>query len=180
MEKKELEKAKELFKELIDLYELDVDELTPERLAHFWRDNLSGAKEPPDIKLFPTKHNEMVIERGIKFTSYCRHHLLPFQGTVDIGYIPNGQIIGLSRLIRIVNYFSNRTQLQEDLTSQIADYLFEDLQFSGTGVVIKARHSCMEILDSDKRSDSETVTSAVRGLFMNNYSVKEEFQRLIK
>ena len=155
---------------------------TPERVAKSWeyiargydqnvRDVINGA-------LFEENARGMVIVRDIEFYSMCEHHLLPFFGVAHIGYIPDKKLLGISKIPRIVDMFARRLQLQERLTQQIADTLFEILQPKGLGVVMEARHMCMQMRGVQK-SRSITTTSAVLGEFHDEAETREEFLRMI-
>ena len=128
--------------------------------------------------LFNETHHNMVLVRDIEFYSLCEHHMLPFFGKVHIAYIPNGHIVGLSKLARVVDVFARRLQVQERMTEQIVDALEEELQPSGVGVVLDARHLCMMMRGVEKQ-DSSTITSAMRGSFLNDQRTREEFLRLV-
>ena len=154
---------------------------TPKRVAKAWTHWCKGYHENPAeiLKVFydgSESYNQMVTVKEIPFYSHCEHHLAPFFGTCTISYIPNGKIVGLSKLSRIVNMFANRLQVQERLTSQIADTLFEHLQPLGVGVSIKARHLCMESRGICQQGH-HTVTTALKGLILNDASTKAEFLR---
>jgi len=150
---------------------------TPMRAAEAWFFELCQGKtgDAPKITLFKQPGDSgMVILNHIPVKSMCAHHLLPFVGEASVGYVMEDQIIGLSKLSRIVDYFSRRPQVQEDLTNQIADFL-EDLKASGVGVVIKASHLCMVLRGTNH--ESEMVTSALRGVFLDA-EVRAEFLKL--
>jgi GTP cyclohydrolase I len=127
--------------------------------------------------LFAEKHEQMVLVRDIEFYSLCEHHMLPFFGKVHIAYIPNGTIVGLSKLPRIVDVFARRLQVQERLTEQIADALQSVLEPSGVGVVVEAAHLCM-MMRGVERQNSQTITSALRGQFRDCPMTRAEFLRL--
>jgi GTP cyclohydrolase IA len=129
--------------------------------------------------LFQEAYDEMVVVRDIEFYSLCEHHMLPFFGTVHIGYIPNGRVVGLSKLPRVVDVFSHRLQVQERLTDQIADALYEALQPKGVGVVVQGAHLCMMMRGVQKQG-AETVTSAMRGSFKTDASTRNELLSLVK
>ena len=120
----------------------------------------------------------MIVLRDIPFHSMCEHHLLPFVGKAHVGYIPAGRIVGLSKLARVVEGFARRPQLQERLTSQIADAIDDAIRPTGVGVVIEAQHFCM-IMRGVKKPGSVMITSAMRGLFRNNAPTRAEFLGLI-
>src|ERR1041385_8601044 len=155
---------------------------TPRRVAKAWKFLTSGYKQ--DIKkvlngaVFTEKYNEMVIVKDIDFFSLCEHHLLPFYGKAHIAYIPNGKILGLSKLPRIVEVFSKRLQVQERMTQQIADTLYETLEPDGVAVVIEARHLCMMMRGVEKQHSVAT-TSAMLGSFREDERTRNEFLNLI-
>ena len=123
------------------------------------------------------KHDQMVTVRDIPIYSHCEHHLAPIFGTVTISYIPNGKIVGLSKLSRLADMYARRLQVQERLTDQIADALFEHLEAKGVGVVIKARHMCMESRGICQQGH-HTVTTALRGAMKDEPDTRAEFLRL--
>ena len=128
--------------------------------------------------LFEEQHNSMILVRDIELYSLCEHHLLPFFGRAHVAYIPNGRIVGLSKLPRIVEVFARRLQVQERLTDQIADAIMEVLEPHGVGVLIEAVHLCMAMRGVEKQN-SRTVTSAVRGIFRSDIRSREEVLRLV-
>ena len=128
--------------------------------------------------IFNEDHEEMILVRDIEMYSLCEHHLLPFFGRAHVAYMPNGRLIGLSKLPRIVEVFARRLQVQERLTDQIADAIMETLEPQGVGVVIEAAHLCMMMRGVEKQS-SRTVTSAVRGIFRSDSKTRSEFLRLV-
>ena len=123
--------------------------------------------------------SEMVVEKDITFYSTCEHHLLPFYGKVHIGYIPDGKVVGLSKLARTVEVFARRLQLQEQLTGQIADALMEHMQAKGAIVMIEAEHMCMT-MRGIKKPGSQTVTLARRGVFETDPALEERFFRMLE
>ena len=127
--------------------------------------------------VFAEAHDNMVMVRDIEMYSLCEHHLLPFFGKVHVAYVPDGKIIGLSKLPRIVEVFARRLQVQERLTQQIADAVCDVLQPRGVGVVIEASHLCMMMRGVEKQNSS-TITSALRGVFRDDARTREEFLRL--
>jgi GTP cyclohydrolase IA len=155
---------------------------TPRRIADMYAEVFAGLSIYPSEYLkvgFEERHKEMIVLRDIPFNSVCEHHLLPFVGTAHIGYIPAGRIVGLSKLARVVEGFAKRPQLQERLTSQIADTIVEALNPSGVGVVIEAQHFCM-IIRGVKKPGSTMVTSAMRGLFKTNPPTRAEFLEFLR
>ncbi|HZS93252.1 MAG TPA: GTP cyclohydrolase I FolE [Chloroflexota bacterium] len=139
-------------------------------------------RDPLDVvgdALFFEDYDEMVVVRDIEFYSLCEHHLLPFFGCVHVAYIPNGRIVGLSKLPRLVDVFTHRLQVQERLTTQIAEALEEVLEPQGVAVVIEASHLCMMMRGVQKQA-ARTLTSAVRGTFKNDPTVRAEFFDLVK
>ena len=127
--------------------------------------------------VFEESHQSMIMVRDIEVYSLCEHHLLPFFGRAHVAYIPNGKIVGLSKLPRIVEVFARRLQVQERLTDQVADAVMEILQPQGVGVVIEAAHFCMMMRGVEKQN-SRTVTSALRGVFRDDPKTRDEFLRL--
>ncbi len=154
---------------------------TPERVAKSLAWLTSGyAADVASVVgegVFAEDHDQMVMVRDIEMYSLCEHHLLPFFGKVHVAYVPNGKIIGLSKLPRIVEVFARRLQVQERLTQQIADAICEVLQPRGVGVVIEASHLCMMMRGVEKQNSS-TITSALRGVFRDDARTREEFLRL--
>jgi GTP cyclohydrolase I len=155
---------------------------TPERVETSMRWLTRGyeqtAAEVVGDALFAEEHEGMVLVKGIEMYSLCEHHLLPFFGTCHIAYIPNGRVVGLSKLPRIVEVFSRRLQVQERLTDQIAGAIDEVLEPHGVGVVIEASHLCMMMRGVEKQG-SKTITSALRGAFKEDPRTRDEFMRLV-
>ncbi len=136
--------------------------------------------EPADVvgdALFEAEHQNMVMVRDIEIYSLCEHHMLPFFGRAHVAYIPDGRIVGLSKLARIVDVYARRLQVQERLTDQIADALMDIVRPAGCGVVVEAAHFCMMMRGVEKQN-SRTVTSALRGVFRDDGRTREEFLRL--
>ncbi|MFA5056098.1 MAG: GTP cyclohydrolase I FolE [Dehalococcoidia bacterium] len=155
---------------------------TPRRIAEMYAEVFRGMTEDPREVLsvgFEEGHHEMVILKDIPFYSMCEHHLLPFYGMAHIGYIPKGRVVGASKLGRVVEIIAKRPQLQERLTTQIADSIVEALQPQGVAVVIEAEHMCMT-MRGVKKPGSNIVTSAMRGIFRSNAVTRSEFLSLIK
>ncbi len=154
---------------------------TPARVARMYKELFCGLRDDPSVhlrKFFTEKYDEMVLVRDISFNSMCEHHLLPFTGVAHIGYVPNGKVVGLSKLARVVESVSHRPQVQERMTEQIANLLIEELDVKGVAVVIEATHSCMTIRGV-RKPGSICVTSAMKGLFRSNLSSRAEVMNLI-
>ncbi len=154
---------------------------TPARVARMYAELFSGLHSDPAIhlkKFFTEEYDEMVLVRDITFNSMCEHHMLPFYGKAHIGYVPNGKVVGLSKLARVVEEFSRRPQVQERMTEQIANLLIDELDVKGVAVVIEASHSCMSIRGI-RKPGSLCVTSAMKGLFRTNLSSRSEVMTLI-
>jgi GTP cyclohydrolase I len=157
---------------------------TPQRVAEMYAELFMGLDMDPAKELsvgFEEGHREMVILRDIPFYSMCEHHLLPFYGTVHVGYIPNssGRVVGGSKLARVVEIFAKRPQIQERMTSQIADAIVNGLKPDGVGVLVKAEHLCM-IMRGIKKPGSAIVTSALRGTFRSKAETRAEFFALLQ
>ncbi len=154
---------------------------TPARVARMYAELFSGLHEDPRVhlrKAFTEKYDEVVLVRDIAFHSVCEHHLLPFMGRAHVAYIPDGRVLGLSKMGRIVEVVSRRPQVQERLTETIADLLVEELGAKGVAVVVEAVHTCMTIRGI-RKPGSECVTSAMKGLFRSNVSSRAEVLSLI-
>ncbi len=154
---------------------------TPARVARMYAELFEGLHADPRQhlkKFFTEKYDEIVLVRDISFNSMCEHHLLPFIGKAHVGYIPDGRVIGLSKLARIVEVIARRPQVQERLTDSIADLLVDELNVKGVAVVVEATHTCMTIRGV-RRPESLCVTSAMRGLFRSNLSSRSEVMALI-
>jgi len=155
---------------------------TPRRVAAAYAELFAGLRDDPRRHLrvtFDEDHREMVVLRDIPFSSTCEHHLLPFTGRAHVGYIPNGRIVGLSKLARMIEGYARRPQVQERLTSEIANAIMEELQPSGCGVMIEAVHTCMTIRGVEKPG-STMVTSAMRGGFRNRPETRAEFLAIVR
>ncbi|MEW6034343.1 MAG: GTP cyclohydrolase I FolE [Chloroflexota bacterium] len=156
---------------------------TPSRVAEMYAELFAGMDMDPRAELavgFEEGHREMVLLRDIPFYSMCEHHLLPFYGVAHVGYIPNknGRVVGASKMARVVEVFAKRPQLQERMTTQIADTIMEALQPAGVAVVIQAEHLCMT-MRGIKKPGSNVVTSATRGLFRTRAATRAEFLSLV-
>ena len=151
---------------------------TPRRVARMYSELLAGYKVEPAAMvngaLFDVKYDEMVLVRDIEFYSLCEHHLLPFTGRVHVAYIPNGKVLGLSKIPRVVDMYARRLQVQERMTRQIADFLRDLLKPQGVAVVVEAMHLCM-MMRGVKKNDARMTTSAMHGAFRANLATREEF-----
>ena len=154
---------------------------TPGRVARMYAEMFSGLHADPREhlqKFFTEKYDEVVLVRDISFCSMCEHHLLPFTGQAHIGYMPDGKVVGLSKLARVVEVIARRPQVQERMTEQIADLLVSELNAKGVAVVVEATHSCMTIRGV-RKPGSLCVTSALKGIFRSNLSSRSEIMQLI-
>ena len=155
---------------------------TPLRVAEMYAELFAGlAMDPQEIlrTSFEERHEDLVVLRDIPFHSLCEHHLLPFFGNVQVGYIPNGRVAGLSKIARVVDAFAWRLQLQERLTGQVADCILETLRPDGMAVVVEAEHLCLS-LRGVKKPGTRVVTSAVRGQFERSAVTRSEFLSLVQ
>lgn len=155
---------------------------TPDRIARMCREIYGGLYEDAAIHLkkqFSVERNDIVIEKDITFYSVCEHHLLPFYGKAHIGYLPNGKVVGLSKLARTVDVFARRPQIQEKMTAQIAQALEENLNPQGVIVMLEAEHTCMT-MRGIKKPGSKTVTMVTTGVFENNYELQNRFLAMVK
>jgi GTP cyclohydrolase I len=154
---------------------------TPARVARMYAELFSGLHEDPRVhlqKFFTEKYDEIVLVRDIGFESVCEHHLMPFVGKAHIGYLPNGRVIGLSKLARVVEGISRRPQVQERMTEAIADLLMQELEARGVAVVLEAVHTCMTIRGV-RKPGSVCVTSAMKGAFRSSPTTRAEIMTLI-
>ena len=154
---------------------------TPERIARMYEEIYGGLTEDAGVhlaKTFTVEHSEMVLEKDITFYSTCEHHLLPFYGKAHIAYIPDGRVVGLSKLARTVEVYARRPQIQEQLTGQIADALEKYLEPKGVMVMIEAEHMCMT-MRGIKKPGSKTVTVAKRGVFAEEEALQNTFFRML-
>ena len=155
---------------------------TPLRVAKMYEEIFSGLTETADEHLsrtFTANGSEMIIEKDITFYSTCEHHLMPFFGKAAIAYIPNGKVVGISKLARTVEVFAKRPQIQEQLTAQIADAIMKNLDTKGVIVAIEAEHTCMT-MRGVKKPGTKTFTLAARGVFENDSELRSTFLNIIK
>jgi GTP cyclohydrolase I len=154
---------------------------TPDRVARMYAEMFRGLRQDPKEflqKTFTQKYDEIVLEKDIAFESMCEHHLLPFIGKAHIAYLPNGRIVGLSKLARVVEAFARRPQVQERMTEELADLLMDQLDAKGVAVILEATHTCMTIRGV-RKPGSICTTSAMRGTFRTNQSTRAELMALI-
>src|SRR5579884_3249217 len=154
---------------------------TPARVARMYAELFAGLhRDPRELlrKKFTQKYDEMVLVKDIRFESCCEHHLLPFLGKAHIAYLPNGRIVGLSKLARVVEVLARRPQVQERMTEELADLLMDELGARGVGVILEASHTCMTVRGV-RKPDSGCTTSAMRGTFRSNPSTRSELMALI-
>ncbi len=155
---------------------------TPRRIADMYQEIFAGLEQDPFQELavgFEEGHQEMVILKDIPFYSMCEHHFLPFYGVAHVGYIPNGRVVGISKIARVVEILAHRPQLQERLTTQVAETLAAALQPEGVAVVIQAEHLCMT-MRGVKKPGSNVITSATRGRFRQSPITRSEFLSLLQ
>ena len=154
---------------------------TPDRIARMYGEVFGGMYEDASehlSRVFTVDNNEMVLEKDIVFYSMCEHHLLPFYGKAHVAYIPDGKVVGLSKLARTVEVYARRPQIQEQMTGQIADAIMEHLAPKGAMVVIEAEHMCMT-MRGIKKPGSKTVTMACRGEFAENEGLQNRFYQML-
>lgn len=155
---------------------------TPDRIARMYTEVFSGMEEDaavPLSKVFTVDNSEMVLEKDIVFYSMCEHHMMPFFGKAHVAYIPEGRVVGLSKLARTVEIYAKRLQIQERMTEQIADALMEYLTPKGAMVVLEAEHMCMT-MRGVKKPGSRTVSIATRGMFRDNAELQERFFQMLR
>jgi GTP cyclohydrolase I len=154
---------------------------TPDRVARMYAELFSGLHKDPRLllqKTFTQKYDEVVLVKDIEFASVCEHHLLPFTGKAHIAYLPQGTIVGLSKLARVVEVLSRRPQVQERMTEELADLLMHELDARGVAVIVEASHSCMTVRGV-RKENSVCTTSAMRGAFKDNQSTRAELMALV-
>jgi GTP cyclohydrolase I len=154
---------------------------TPQRVARMYEEMFAGLRQDPATvlkKSFLEKYDEIVLVKDITFESMCEHHLLPFFGKAHVAYLPNGKIVGLSKLARAVEILARRPQVQERMTESLADLIMNELDARGVGVVLEASHTCMSIRGV-RKPGSVCTTSAMRGSFRSNLSTRAELMALI-
>lgn len=155
---------------------------TPDRIARMYEELAGGYTDDPAVHLHKRFHvasNDMVMEKDIPFYSFCEHHMLPFYGTAAVAYIPNGEVVGLSKIARTLEVYAKRFQLQERLTAQLADVFMEELKPQGVMVLVEAEHLCMT-MRGIKKPGTKTVTVVTRGVFEGNEQLKTDFYRMLE
>lgn len=180
------EKVKEAIRLLLEGIGEDVNREglldTPDRIARMYEEICGGMEEDAGVhlsKVFSVDNNEMVLEKDIVFYSMCEHHLMPFYGKAHVAYIPNGKVVGLSKLARTVEVYAKRLQIQEQMTGQIADAIMQHLEPQGVMVVVEAEHMCMT-MRGVKKPGSKTVSIATRGVFEEDKTLQERFFQMLK
>ncbi len=180
------EPLEDLIRHLLELIGEDPDreglQRTPERVARMYAELTEGYRVDPialvNDALFDVDYDEMVVVRDIEFYSLCEHHMLPFFGRAHVAYIPNGKVLGLSKIPRVVEMYARRLQVQERMTEQIADFLEDLLHPHGVAVVIEAAHMCA-MMRGVKKANARMVTSALRGVFRRDERTRNEFLSLV-
>ena len=155
---------------------------TPDRIARMYTEILSGMTEEPSeplSRVFTVENSKMVLEKDIVFHSMCEHHMLPFYGKVHVAYLPDGKVVGLSKLARTVEIYAKRLQVQERMTNQIADAIMEHLAPKGVMIVVEAEHMCMTMRGVQKPG-SKTVTTIVKGVFADDYTLQQTFLQMVR
>lgn len=155
---------------------------TPDRIARMYSEIFSGMEEDAGehlSKVFTVENNEMVLERDIVFYSMCEHHMMPFYGRAHVAYIPDGRVVGLSKLARTVEVYARRLQIQERMTGQIADAILQELKPQGVMVVLEAEHMCMT-MRGVKKPGSRTVSIATRGIFEQDTNLQNRFLQMLR
>lgn len=155
---------------------------TPDRIARMYEELAGGYTDDPARHLqkrFHVDNNDMVMEKDIRFYSFCEHHMLPFYGTAAIAYIPNGQVVGLSKIARTLEVYAKRFQLQERLTAQVADVFMKELHPQGVMVLVEAEHMCMT-MRGIKKPGTKTVTVVTRGVFDGDETLQNSFYRMLE
>lgn len=186
MDEKSLERIAAAVREILLAVGEDPDReglrATPKRVARMYEEAFHGMDAKVDDlfkTVFEEKYDEMVVLRDIAFHSMCEHHLLPFMGKAHVAYLPKGRVIGISKIARVVDAFAHRPQVQERLTSQIADKIMAELAPRGVAVILEANHTCMTIRGV-KKPGAVMITSAVRGLFKTNPATRAEAMSLLR
>lgn len=165
-----------------DLISNEVIENTPERIETFYKEIFSGLLlNPYDFlkRTFPIQNNDLIIEKNISFHSMCEHHFLPFFGKISIGYVPNNKIVGFGDIIKVIEAYCKRPQLQERLCDEIAETIYKGLECQGVYILMEAEHMCMT-MRGVKSIGTKVTTTSSKGIFNTNNSLKTEFLTLVK
>ena len=183
MDKEKIQEAVRLILEGIgeDIHREGLVE-TPDRIARMYEELAAGYTDDAAVHLkkrFHVDNNDMVMEKDIHFYSFCEHHMLPFYGTAAVAYIPDGEVVGLSKIARTLEVFAKRFQLQERLTAQIADVFMKELKPQGVMVLIEAEHMCMT-MRGIKKPGTKTVTVVTRGVFNEDERLQNQFYRMLE
>lgn len=155
---------------------------TPERISRMYEELAAGYQDDAAEHLkkrFHVEANDMVMEKDIHFYSFCEHHMLPFYGTAAVAYVPNGEVVGLSKIARTLEVYAKRFQLQERLTAQVADAFMRELKPQGIMVLIEAEHMCMT-MRGVKKPGTKTVTTVTKGVFADNINLQNQFYRMLE
>ena len=154
---------------------------TPKRIVKAWAETLKGYDQKPEdfLKVFTSNEDQMIISRDIEFYSYCEHHFIPFFGHAHVAYLPAGKVIGLSKIARLVDMYARRLQIQENLTSQVANSLNELLEPKGVAVIIEGQHMCQTMRGIQKK-DANMVTSCMLGAFREDAKLRDEFLQVLR
>jgi len=154
---------------------------TPKRIVKAWAETLKGYDQKPEdfLKVFTSNEDQMIISRDIEFYSYCEHHFIPFFGHAHVAYLPAGKVIGLSKIARLVDMYARRLQIQEKLTSQVANSLNELLEPKGVAVIIEGQHMCQSMRGIQKK-DANMVTSCMLGAFREDAKLRDEFLQVLR
>lgn len=182
----ELKKIEEAFERILEGIGEDKNreglQDTPKRVAQSYGELFSGLNHDPKeplLRYFSVESNDLIVEKGIDFYSMCEHHFLPFFGTIDVAYIPNGKIVGFGDIIKSIEILAKRPQIQERLGSELADTIYKTLGCQGVMVIIKAKHMCMTMRGA-KKENSQIITTAYRGVFQEDTAKRVEVLTLLK
>lgn len=182
----DIEKAQDAVRMLLEAIGEDPDREglidTPKRVANMYAEVLAGYEDKAEnhlSRVFKAEDTDFVLEKDINFYSMCEHHMMPFFGRVHIAYIPDGKVVGISKLGRLVDVFAKRLQIQEQMTTQIADAIMEEINSKGVMVIIEAEHTCMS-MRGIKKVGSKTLTYATRGVFKSDINLQAMIRDMIK
>lgn len=182
----ELKRIEEAFEKILDVIGEDKNreglKETPKRVAQSYGELFSGINQDPQeplLRYFTADSNDLIMEKNIDFYSMCEHHFLPFFGTIDVAYIPNGKIVGFGDIIKSIEILAKRPQIQERLGSELADVIYKTLDCQGVMIIIRAKHLCMTMRGS-KKENSRIVTTAYRGIFEKDTTRRLEVLTLLK